>query len=59
MCERLGQLREALGRYASSFDPSLLSTEQAAGAVAEAAAIEKMAATVKGLAAVRAEAAGA
>ena len=59
MCERIGQLREALGRYASSFDPSLLSTEQAAGAVAEAAAIENIAATLKGLAAVRAEAAGA
>ncbi len=51
MCERLGQLREALGRYAASFDSSLLSSEQAAGAVAEPAAIEKTAATVKGLAA--------
>ncbi|MGH9265811.1 MAG: DUF222 domain-containing protein, partial [Acidimicrobiales bacterium] len=53
MCERLGQLREAMGRYASSFDPSLLSAEQAECALELAAAIEKMAATVKGLAAAR------
>ncbi|MGH9265996.1 MAG: DUF222 domain-containing protein [Acidimicrobiales bacterium] len=58
MCDRLGQLREAMGRYASAFDPSLLSCQQAAGAVAQAAAIEKMAATVKALAAVRAEDSG-
>ncbi|MDQ3642144.1 MAG: DUF222 domain-containing protein [Actinomycetota bacterium] len=54
MCERLGELREAVGRYAAVFDASLLSTDQAAGAVAEAAAIEKIAATLKGLAAARA-----
>ena len=59
MCERLGQVREALGRYASGFDAGLLSGEQAAGVVVEAAAVEKMAATLKGLAAVRAEASGA
>jgi hypothetical protein len=59
MCERPGQLREAMGRYAARFDASLLSTEQAAGAVAEAAAIEKMAATLKGLAAARAAGGGA
>ncbi len=59
MCERLGQLREAMGRCAAVFDASLLSTEQAAGAVVEAAAIEKMAATLKGLAAARAASAGA
>lgn len=59
MCERLGQLREAMGRYASAFDASLLTCEQAGVAVAEAAAIEKMAATVKGLAAARAEESGA
>ncbi len=59
MCERLGQLREAMGRYAAVFDASLLSTEQAAGAVVEAAAIEKMAATLKGLAAARAASGGA
>lgn len=59
MCDRLGQLREATSRYARGFDPSLLSGEQAALAVGEAAAIEKMAATLKGLAAARAAAAGA
>jgi hypothetical protein len=59
MCERLGQLREAMGRYAARFDASFLSSEQAAGAVAEAAAIEKMAATLKGLAAARAAGGGA
>ena len=59
MCERLGQLREAMGRYAAVFDAALLSTEQAAAVVVEAAAIEKMAATVKGLAAARAASAGA
>ena len=53
MCERLGQVRDAIGRYASSFDASLLSVEQAGQAVVEAAAIEKMAATLKGLAAAR------
>jgi len=59
MCDRLGQLRDAMGRYLSVFDTSLLSTEQAAGAVALAAAIENMAATVKGLAAARAASGGA
>ena len=43
MCERLGQFRQAIGRDAASFDPTLLSCEQAATVVAEAAAIEKMA----------------
>ena len=56
MCERLGQLREAVTRYSSSFDASLLSCEDAAVAVADAAAIEAMAATLKGLAAARAAA---
>jgi len=59
MCDRLGQLRDAMSRYATGFDPSLLSSEQASIAVGEAAAIEKMAATLKGLAAARAVAAGA
>ena len=53
MCERLVELREAMARYASSFDAALLSAEGAALAVVEAAAIERMAATVKGLAAAR------
>src|SRR5688500_16881085 len=59
MCERLGQLRDAVGRYAAGFDASLLSTVDAGLAVVEAAAIEKMAATVKALAAVRAAEGGA
>jgi hypothetical protein len=53
MCEHLGQLQEAMGRYAAGFDTSLLSCEDAAGVVAEAAVIENLAATVKGLAAAR------
>src|SRR3954453_19625053 len=54
MCERLAELRDAMGRLASSFDPAVLSCEDAGLAVVEAAAIEAMAATVKALAAVRA-----
>src|SRR5919202_6425331 len=54
MCERLGELRDAMAAYAQGFDASLLSAEDAGVAVAEAAAIERMAAVVKGLAAVRA-----
>ena len=41
MCEQLGQVREALGRYAAGFDPSLLSGDDAA-VVAEAAVIENL-----------------
>src|SRR3954469_1609231 len=59
MCERLAELRDAMGRYASSFDPALLSCEDAGLAVVEAAAIERMAATVKALAAARAADGGA
>ncbi|MDP1804703.1 MAG: DUF222 domain-containing protein, partial [Acidimicrobiales bacterium] len=46
-------LREAMGRYAAGFDASLLSCDDAAVVVAEAAMIENLAATVKGLAAAR------
>src|SRR5688572_12897539 len=53
MCEQLGQLREAVGRYAAGFDASLLSCDDAAVVVAEAAVIENLAATVKALAAAR------
>ena len=53
MCGQLGQLREAMGRYAAGFDASLLSCDDAAAAVLEAAAIENLAATIKGLAASR------
>jgi uncharacterized protein DUF222 len=58
MCERLAEVRDAMGRYAAAFDASLLSAESAGLAVAEAAAIEGMAATVKALAAARAADAG-
>jgi hypothetical protein len=58
MCESLGELRGAMGRYAAAFDPSRLSCSAAAEVTALAAAIEKMAATVKALAAARAAAGG-
>src|SRR5438067_715016 len=53
MCERLVGLREAMGSYAAGFDAALISATDAAGVVADAAAIEKMAATIKALAAAR------
>ena len=53
MCEALGQLRDALVRFASSFDASLLSAEHAGRAGAEAVRIENVAAALKGLAAAR------
>ena len=53
MCQRLGELREAMGDYAARFDAALISVSNAARAVEEASAIEKMAATVKALAAAR------
>ena len=58
VCDRLGQLRDAMSRCAAAFDPSILSAEQAALTVTEAAAIERMAATLKGLAAARCAHAG-
>lgn len=53
MCDRLGQLRQAMSSYATAFDAALLSCDQAVEAVREAAAIETMAAHLKGLAAAR------
>lgn len=53
MCRRLGELREAMGDYAARFDAALISVSDASRAVEEASAIEKMAATVKALAAAR------
>ena len=50
MCERLSVLREAMGRVAAGFDARLLSGADASAVAAHAAAIEKMAATVKALA---------
>jgi hypothetical protein len=53
MCQRLGELREALGHYAAGFDAGLISPGHAARVVDHAAAVEKMAATLKALAAAR------
>ncbi len=53
MCEHLGELRLALRRYAALFDASGMSAGEALRAVSDAAAIEAMAAAVKGLAALR------
>jgi len=53
MCEQLGQFREALCRFAAGFDAALLSCEDAAAVMLDAAVIENLAATVKALAAAR------
>src|SRR5437764_73570 len=53
MCEALVGLRKAMGSYAAGFDAALISAADAARVVADASAIEKMAATVKALAAAR------
>lgn len=54
MCERLGQLQDSMGRFAAAFDAALFSVEDAWVLVAQATTIERMAATVKALAAARA-----
>ena len=59
MCNRLGELRDAMAAYAASFDAMSLPAEHAGRVVAEAAALERLAATVKGLAAARAADTGA
>ena len=53
--DRVGliEVREAMGTYAASFDPALISPADAAAVVDEACLIEKMAATVKALAGAR------
>ena len=53
MCDRLSELAEALGRFASGFDATVYSGTDAARVVQAAGAIENMAATLKALAAVR------
>src|SRR5207248_9565376 len=53
MCQKLAELEKAMGAFASGFDPALISAAQAEGVMERAARIEHMAATVKGLAAVR------
>ncbi|MGH8986282.1 MAG: DUF222 domain-containing protein [Acidimicrobiia bacterium] len=50
---RLSELRSAMHEFATRFDPALVSASDAARVVEDAAAIEKMAATVKSLAAAR------
>jgi hypothetical protein len=50
---RLSALRSAMNAYATRFDPSRVSAQDAARVVEDAAAIEKMAATVKSIAAAR------
>src|SRR5687767_7222089 len=54
----LREVREALARFASAFDPALVAPADAEALVREAAAIENIAATVKGLAARRAAESG-
>jgi len=53
MCVRLVELRSAIAGYAATFDAGLLSKEQAAQVLTDAATIESIAATIKALAAAR------
>jgi hypothetical protein len=50
---KLSDLRSEMGSYAAQFDPARVAASDAARVVEDAAAIEKMAATVKSLAAAR------
>lgn len=50
---RLSELRDAMGVYAARFDPARLTASDATRVLEDAATIEKMAATVKSLAAAR------
>lgn len=51
MCETLAGLRAAMAQYAGDFDPAVACPGRAGQVVVHAAAIEKMAATIKSLAA--------
>ena len=51
MCKRLADLEKAMGVFASSFEPVLISAAEAEGVMERASRIEHMAATVKALAA--------
>lgn len=53
MCDSLVELHESMRRYAATFDASLLAGAGADSVVELAGAVERMAATVKGLAAAR------
>jgi hypothetical protein len=59
VCNTLLELEQALKHYAQGFDATLLSGEQAVRATRAAACIEKLAASLKGLAGARAAEAGA
>jgi hypothetical protein len=58
MCHTLSALEAALKRYASAFDPDALSGDQADSMVRVAAAIERIAGTIKTLAVARVAATG-
>jgi len=51
MCETLAGLRGAMAAYTADFDPAVVCPGRAGQVVAQAGAIEKMAATIKSLAA--------
>lgn len=53
MCQTLAELRQALGDYATAFDPAVLSLSDSRVALKHATAIEHMAATIKALAAAK------
>jgi hypothetical protein len=53
VCDALAELRKAMGAWTAPFDAALFSAVDATTVVADAAAIEYMAATVKALAAAR------
>ncbi|HEU0127212.1 MAG TPA: hypothetical protein VFQ48_01190, partial [Pseudonocardiaceae bacterium] len=53
MCQKLSELREAMGVYAAGFDAALITAADAGLVVEQASAVERMAATVKALAAAR------
>src|SRR5438874_13314288 len=53
MCQRLADLAEALGRFASGFDAAVCSGADAAQVVKAAGSIENIAATLKASAAAR------
>src|SRR5438874_13041184 len=53
MCQRLSELAEALGRFASGFDAGVFSGADAAQVVKAAGSIENIAATLKASAAAR------
>lgn len=53
MCVKLAELEMAMGRFASGFEPALLTASEAEGVMERAARIEHMAAAVKAAAAAR------